>query len=329
MRFLPLLLCLPCLGADLDGVYRLIHTPGPGIIETGSCVGVPLKDDRAHFLTVDHCVGPDLRIERDGRVYPCELVARYDAKPEPICLIRTVQPARLKIYDAGIREPEPGDVVFIVGYPQGQPKGWSTKIDSIGPDTIRTRGRLVSGTSGGAILNRSGELVGLAFGTTTDQGVCVNLVPTLQRISKQEPVERVQWQCQGNWCRPSYCLPSAPVVRLPTLKPVPKRVVDLSGVEGRLSALELALKEIRERGTEPTVGPQELQAAVNLLTVEIDRLTSENRELKARVEGIENRGVSVILKQNGKQVDSADFPPDPETGQPTIILHVEDITGGE
>lgn len=317
--FLLLLLSVPGFAADLDGVYRLIHNPEPGIQEIGSCVGVPLEDARAHFLTVAHCVGQNLRIERDGRTYQCEVVARYAAKPEPICLIRTVGAARLKVYDAGTREPEPGETVYVVGYPEGQPRGWRTNIDSVGPEAIRTRGKLISGTSGGAILNRAGELVGLAYGTTADQGVCVNLVPTLQRISKQEPVQRVQWQCQGNWCRPSYCLPSAPVVRLPSMKPAPKRVVDLSGVEGRLTALETALGKLQY------VTPSELQAEANIMAVELQKLSQENNELRERLEKLETRGVSVILKQNGKQVDTASFPPDPETGEPTIILHVESL----
>ena len=340
---LSLLLTATCAAQEVGGVYRLVTdvVGKPQQSDVGSCVGISTADKRQHFLTVQHVTGPQMRIEHNGREYPCELVETWDAEPEPVCLIRTVEPVQFKVYELHLNHNlSVGDAVCVVGFPQGKYGRQFTRVQAVenaSDGTILTSQPIEHGYSGGAILAPGGKLVGLVSGSESRRGVSLNLLDVVRRIrSEPEKVIKVQWRCMGGFCRPMYCQPSAPVYRTPprqvVAKPVQRLSVDLSGVEGRIAAMEQRLAEMADRGT---VTPTELQSVHNLLTIDIERVGKQNADLQQRVEALESllrqvqgdvatirdRKRTVILKDGGVEVDREEYlPTEP------IVLDLKAIT---
>lgn len=140
-----------------------------------SATVVARKDGWWYAITCDHCVMGTPRFfaaavtrwktKIDG--YPAQYVAS-DTDID-LCLMRFQSPKSYRIYALG--EPRVGDIVFAVGWPEhilwgrrarqrlNVQRGWVNIVE--GPTVGHNAGSR-NGFSGGAILNATGELLGIS-----------------------------------------------------------------------------------------------------------------------------------------------------------------------
>ncbi len=99
--------------------------------------------------------------------YPVEGVVAFDVKNDLVILKVTGEGIPLSISDSDMVKS--GDVACAVGYPGGE-KGVATQVTLLGirnsDKYVRIKGRIGPGHSGGALLNNTGEVIGVAVGAS-------------------------------------------------------------------------------------------------------------------------------------------------------------------
>ena len=161
-----------------------------GIIEVGTGSGVGFTNE-GHLLTNNHVVEDSVRIEVeliDGRTYEAELVGRDELTDVAVIKIEPGLVAPIPLAeraDLGI-----GDMAIAVGNPLGLEGGPSVSVGVISaferpldierPDgesrslqgLIQTDAAISGGSSGGALVDRDGALIGIttakSVGSTTE-----------------------------------------------------------------------------------------------------------------------------------------------------------------
>ena len=155
---------------------------------TGSGSGIAIGSD-GFILTNCHVIGKgtffQVRLENDDRSYPAQVI-KYNSVQD-MAVIRI--PARLRplpLYRSS-RELVRGQKVFAIGSPMGLFNSVSDGIISgfrtVGAiDTIQFTAPISPGSSGGALLDTCGELVGMCFGGV-DKGQNLNLAVSCRSIA--------------------------------------------------------------------------------------------------------------------------------------------------
>ena len=193
----------------VGGVYR-VETSGKG-----SGVAIDSPDRRQHFLTTEHCTTDGrLWVKINRQAYQCELVQLMGRHPEPMALIRTVEPlpasVKIKTYPLARTSPRVGSKVWLVGFPyddnrhEGVYKAVSCRVISVQPDGLD---RYViadcpvrQGTSGGAMLNERSEIVAIISHSDRRDTLGSNVA----WLTRDRNYRAVQWNCDNNFCYPTY-----------------------------------------------------------------------------------------------------------------------------
>lgn len=203
--FALLLLIIPqCAYAETGGVYKLETETS-----TATCVGIETPGERhLHFLTIAHAVDCEkLRVNVFGKLVSCEIVSKWDAHPEAIVLIksRDTYTGQFKVYPLAKQPSEVQDTVWVVGFPGGQYLATKTQVvdvQKLHSSYYVTNGISWHGTSGGAMLNRNGEVVAIVSTIDRSRGItsCVNILAATREFENNE---QVQWRCTPQGCFPS------------------------------------------------------------------------------------------------------------------------------
>lgn len=127
------------------------------------CSGTLYKNDPDNtiVLTAKHCISPveemyvenvlvkDTEVSRDDDIAYLVLVSPIPDK----------KPIKLATKDASIK-----DIVFIIGYPNGDPYIRLGNVNLQTSDWQYMRMMVIPGCSGGGVFNENGELVGVLWG---------------------------------------------------------------------------------------------------------------------------------------------------------------------
>lgn len=165
--------------AEHGGVYLLKADFRDGSCGYARCVAIEMPDRRQHFLTVAHTVGDNMRVQNNGRTFPVEEVTRWGTHLEPVVLLRQIEPAGVwREYPLVTQGPSNRDELCLAGFPKGRFQGFWTRVDDVqylNDSFLITKREAIDGTSGGAVLNRVGELVGLVSSVSQGQTLSVNV----------------------------------------------------------------------------------------------------------------------------------------------------------
>ena len=201
----------------------------------GTCVIISHEDDLACAITNRHMCASSSRF----RVWPVDHNQHYDAKciyiDQRLDIALLTFPCTTPLATAVFgNQPNPGDYCITMGYPSQSTvlRATAGTISSVG-ENISTDFPIYGGESGGSLINRYGQLVGICWGTDGSQGYAVNMVP-VKKI--------VEAQCAGGVCQPPNVfippqppytqLPSEPPYQKPTCPPGPKGEPGLPGPPG-------------------------------------------------------------------------------------------------
>ncbi|MGW8565754.1 S1C family serine protease [Isoptericola sp. NPDC055881] len=173
-----------------DTVQRMavrIRNVGCDGLSTGSGFAV----DEHTLITNRHVVADSESLEvstYDGR--DLEVAAAGSASLADLALVRTADP--LPSHPTLARaDPEPGDAVTVVGYPEGG-RLTVTAGEVIGPTTdplhenlgevLLTDAPVEPGSSGSAALDADGRVIGVVYAKTSDDRSLLVPVSTLERV---------------------------------------------------------------------------------------------------------------------------------------------------
>lgn len=192
----------PLTPQEVGGVYKLETDQG-----LASCVGLETPGhDHIHFLTINHAVeGTNLRVSVHGKEIPCSIASRWESHPEPLVLIRSLTKfvgTTFKAYPLAVEGVATTGQVYVVGFPSGKYTGKKTTVVDIQPlhgSYYVTDGISWHGTSGGAMLNEDGELVGIvsSISRKNKTTTCVNVLAATKMFKN---TEKVQWRCTPRGC---------------------------------------------------------------------------------------------------------------------------------
>lgn len=186
---------------EVGGAYKLETNES-----TASCVGIESPgQDYIHFLTINHAVeGTDIRVSVHGNEVPCSVVTKWSTQPEPIVLLRSKNKysGQFKAYPLATQGIAVSQVAYVVGFPSGKYSGKKTSVVDVQPlhgSYYVTDGIAWHGSSGGPLLNKDGELVGIISSISREKRTttCANI---LAATSKFKSTEQVQWRCTPSGC---------------------------------------------------------------------------------------------------------------------------------
>jgi plastocyanin len=192
--------------ADVEDLAKQLVVMVRGKIDDTSVIGAGIifgiGQDRIYVVTANHVVrqGPQNEITGlevlfkwlPGEWIPARLLA--DASPEldlaviAILNAGSVLPARSLPFDRLAADIKRTDQVFTIGYPAGQP--WFSRVT---PDTAATPTSdavpfettfLQQGHSGGALVNRDWEIVGLIKQDQPPVGVAVRMERVIEQLKR-------------------------------------------------------------------------------------------------------------------------------------------------
>lgn len=173
-----------------------IRNVGCGQLSTGSGFAV----DERTVVTNRHVVADAHRIQittYDGREFEAEYVAV--AELADLALLRTTAPV-VQVPGLAAEDPDAGESITVVGYPQGG--RLTTSMGSVigfEPDPLdadvglvgRTDAIVDHGSSGSAVLNDDGEVVGVIYAMDTWQHGYMVPVSTLHEILDTDAFEPI------------------------------------------------------------------------------------------------------------------------------------------
>lgn len=167
-------------------VLILVHDPNGEVISTGSGIMVA---DGGYILTNDHVVRGGysyaVRIENDDQVYQTDELIKYNPLLDLALLRIPRRLAPIPIYN-GAKALARGQAVAAIGSPLGLFNSISDGIISgfrtiDGVDMIQFTAPISHGSSGGAVLNMYGEVIGIST-AGFDRGQNINLAVGYESI---------------------------------------------------------------------------------------------------------------------------------------------------
>ena len=161
------------------------------IISTGS--GFFYRDD-SHIVTNYHVIEDAYKIEyitNDERKYDVEYIYYYSSEMDIAVLVAKNPVDEYKYLKAGDSNVEKGKKIYAIGSPLGIQNVLSEGIVSgnymiEGINTIQFTAPISSGSSGGALVDARGRVIGITF-ASNDAGQNINLAIPLELLEKACP----------------------------------------------------------------------------------------------------------------------------------------------
>ena len=201
---------------------QVVQAVQPSVVEITTDQGLGsgiVYDDQRHIVTNAHVVGDattfQVRFAGDATAYPASLVGAY--QPDDIAVIRltssppTIKPAPF----ADSSTVEAGDIVLAMGNPLGltgsvtngivsatgrtvtEPDGAGSSGATI-PDAIQTSAAINPGNSGGALVNLSGQVVGMPTLAALDPELQGSAAPGIGFAISSNMVKNIAGQLISN-----------------------------------------------------------------------------------------------------------------------------------
>ena len=175
-----------------DAMVKIIcYDPLDNIISTGS--GFFYKDD-SHIVTNHHVINGAYRIEyitNDERKHDIEYIYYYSDEMD-IAVLVTINPVdEYKYLKVSNSKAEKGDKIFAIGSPLGIQNVLSEGIVSgnymiDGINAIQFTAPISSGSSGGALVDAKGKVIGITF-ASYEAGQNINLAIPIELLQKACP----------------------------------------------------------------------------------------------------------------------------------------------
>jgi len=175
-----------------DAMVKIVcYDPLDNIVSTGS--GFFYKDD-SHIVTNYHVIDGAYKIEyitNDERKYNVEYIYYYSSEMDIAVLGATNQVNEYKYLKAGSSNVEKGKKIFAIGSPLGIQNVLSEGIISgnymiDGINAIQFTAPISSGSSGGALVDAKGEVIGITF-ASNEAGQNINLAIPIELLIKACP----------------------------------------------------------------------------------------------------------------------------------------------
>ena len=302
----------------------------------GSCVSIGRIDNRQYFLTAGHVFMPkprrtDIWIDSQWRSVRFHQLLNNGANLDLALVSMEYRP--IGAVCLGNREPRPGEVVYVAGFPGERTNGRTRtgRVVSGFPQDLAIAMSAAEGESGGGIFDSQQRLVGIVSGG--DQQVVLStkttcIVQFVHRVlgvipdCRMQPPEQSQWEPQSS---------SQPQIETLDNSEVLKR---LDQLENKIDSIQLAKGDKGDKGDRGSVGPigppgkdaqwdrslirtwvqEEVQTAVSQIELppgqkgdrgeqgppgesydpsEIKAIRDENNELRKRILALENRPTQV------------------------------------
>ena len=175
-----------------DAMVKIVcYDPLDNIVSTGS--GFFYKDD-SHIVTNHHVINGAYRIEyitNDERKYDVEYIYYYSSEMDIAVLVAKNPVNEYKYLKAGKSNVEKGNKIFAIGSPLGIQNVLSEGIVSgdymvDGINAIQFTAPISSGSSGGALVDKKGKVVGVTF-ASYEAGQNINLAIPIKLLEKACP----------------------------------------------------------------------------------------------------------------------------------------------
>jgi len=150
----------------------------------GTGILIKIKDGHGWFLTVKHVVAGNPSVLLGDHYYKLSVIQEWNSPgiiPDGITLLRTVEPIPSsdgRGYPSHYlrnRAPQPGDKVWIIGFPFKEYKYKSTIVTEVNSVKFMTRAHLEQGSSGGLVVYQAdNSLAGVIHGYVNDTQEGVN-----------------------------------------------------------------------------------------------------------------------------------------------------------
>ena len=175
-----------------DAMVKIVcYDPLDNVISTGS--GFFYKDD-SHIVTNYHVIEDAYKIEyitNDERKYAVEYIYYYSVEMDIVVLCARNQVNEYRYLKAGSLKAKKGKKVFAIGSPLGIQNVLSEGIISghymfEGINTIQCTAPISSGSSGGALVDTKGRVIGITF-ASNEAGQNINLAIPIELLEKACP----------------------------------------------------------------------------------------------------------------------------------------------
>lgn len=175
-----------------DAMVKIVcYDPLDNIVSTGS--GFFYKDD-SHIVTNYHVIEDAYKIEyitNDERKYDIEYIYYYSAEMDIAVLVAKNPVNEYKYLISGNSNLEKGKKVFAIGSPLGIRNVLSEGIVSgnymiDGINAIQFTAPISSGSSGGALVDSKGKVIGITF-ASNEAGQNINLAIPIELLEKTCP----------------------------------------------------------------------------------------------------------------------------------------------
>jgi len=300
-----LILSAPSLaGTYVVESYRPCNTNRCQILPASStCFAIARTPTGATIcLTAGHCVESGETayvVSPDGR-WRATVATRHPNQD----LMALIVQKRLRIKARPGPPPADGAEAIAQGVISRRPQRSTIRIKQTRNGRLSFKGWMSSGMSGGPVLDKRGQLVGILTGRSID-GYGHNVTAGEENYAVAgEAINSVLAECERRYGTLIYA-PSVTVTPSPENSPTLDAAA-VKRIEGSLAELTAFL----------TQSQQETRSELNLIKVDVSDLQSREAalqrqidDLTARLRVVETRKRTVILSADGKEVDREEYGP--------------------